>query len=85
MTRTDALPKILPGAQSGAPSPVKNSFQPPTSMLEVRIIASGPSFSQRLPTMSKNRFLPSRCPPKDYSSFLDQSAQFLMTTALSSR
>lgn len=36
MTKTVALSKILSSAQSSAPSPVKNSFQPLTSMLEAR-------------------------------------------------
>jgi hypothetical protein len=45
MTKTDALSKILSSAHSSAPSPVKNSFHPLTSVLEVSTIEFGPSFS----------------------------------------
>ena len=37
MAKTDALSKILPGAHSSAPSPVKSSFHPPTSVLEASL------------------------------------------------
>lgn len=60
MAKTDALSKILPGAHSSAPPPVKSPFHPLTSVLEASAIGFGPSFSWRLSTMPERRSVHSR-------------------------